>query len=176
MTKIRKADFYYGSLLSVFINDGIAPAIVEPGESRRIYSITIDQGEYGIYTKYASMPGKRKNKHIKIWSFSFSAEELERIKQYQDNGKNYLFAFICGAHDKMQNSEIAVLTLEQAKDCLDLDFKRESYRITVKAIKGERGLRVYGTGRADQLNGKDNTLRIKRGALPILIKEELAVS
>lgn len=175
MTKIRKADFYYGSLLSFFINNGIAPAIVEPGESRRIYSVTTDQEEYEIYTKYASMPGKRKNEHIKIWTYSFSGEELERVKQCQKNGDKYLFAFICGAHDKMQNSEIAVLTLEQAKDCLGLDFKRESYRITVKAVKGGQGLRVYGTGRTDQLNGKDNTLRIKRGALP-MIEEELAVS
>jgi len=174
MTKIRKADFYYGSLLSVFINNGIAPAIVEPGENRRIYSVTTDQGEYEIYTKYASMPAKRKNEHIKIWTFSFSAEEVERIKQYRDNGKKCVFAFICGAHDKMQNSEIAVLTLEQAKDCLDLDFKRDSHRITVKAIKGLQGLRVYGTGRSDQLNGKDNTLRIRRVALP-MIEEEFAV-
>ncbi len=168
MTTIRKADFYYGSLLSVFINNGMAPAIVEPGENRRIYSVTTDEGEYEIYTKYASMPGKRKNKHTKIWTFSFSTEEMERIKQYRDNGKKYAFAFVCGQHNKMQDSEIAILTLEQAQDCLDIDFQRENHRITVKAIKGRRGLGVYGTGRADQLNGKDNTLRIKRDALPMI--------
>ncbi|WP_026801329.1 hypothetical protein [Pontibacillus halophilus] len=168
MTTIRKADFYYGSLLSVFINNGMAPAIVEPGENRRIYSVTTDNGEYEIYTKYVSSPGSRKNNHTKTWTFSFSTEEMERIKQYQDNGKKYTFAFVCGQHNKMQDSEIAILTLEQAKDCLDIGFQRESHRITVKAVKGKNGLRVYGTGRADKLEGKDNTLRIKRVTLPMI--------
>jgi len=168
MTTIRKADFYYGSLLSVFINNGMAPAIVEPGENRRIYSVTTDQGEYEIYTKYVSTPGTRKNNHTRTWTFSFSTEELERIKQYQDNGSKYAFAFVCGQHNKMQNSEIAILTLEQAKDCLDIGFQRENHRITIKSVKGKQGLRVYGTGRADQLNGKDNTLRIKRVTLPLI--------
>ncbi|KGX90749.1 hypothetical protein N781_06290 [Pontibacillus halophilus JSM 076056 = DSM 19796] len=34
--------------------------------------------------------------------------------------------------------------------------------------KGRRGLGVYGTGRSDKLDGKDNTLRIKRVALPMI--------
>ena len=122
MSTIRKADFYYGSLLSVLINNGVAPAIVSPGEeNRRIYSMTTDEATYEIYTKYASSPSSRMNTNAKLWSFSFSNDEIEMIKQYENNGKKYLFALICGDHDKMQDSEIAVLSLSQAKDCLDID-------------------------------------------------------
>jgi len=158
-------------LLSVFINNGIAPAIIEAGDERRIYSVTTNQGEYEIYTKYVSMPAKRKDEGNKMWTFSFSSKELQTIEKYQNNGKNHVFALICGVHEKMQNSEIAVLTLEEVKDCLDPSLKRKNHRIVVRVGKRQRNLRVYGTGRADQLNGKDNTLQIRRGALPIIEKE-----
>lgn len=166
MSTIRKADFYYGSLLSVLINNGVAPAIVSPGENRRIYSMTTDEATYEIYTKYASSPSSRMNTSARLWSFSFSNDEIEMIKEYENNGKKYLFALICGDHERMQNSEIAVLTLSQAKNCLDIAHRRESHRITVKKERGRRGLGVYGTGRSDMLNGRDNTLRIARAALP----------
>lgn len=175
MSNIRKSDFYYGSLLSVFINNGIAPAIIEAGDERRIYSVTTDRGEYEIYTKYVSKPAEGKNKHKRRWAFSFSQDELQAIEQYQNNGKNYVFALICGVHEEMQNSEIAVLSLEEVKDCLGLGFKRPSYCITVKTVKNQKGLRVYGTGQSDQLHGRDNPLHVKRGTLPI-IGDELAVS
>lgn len=167
VSMVCKADFYYGSLLSVLINRGMAPAIFERGDSRMIYSVTIDKGEYLIYTKYASSPAKKKNGSSKLWTFSFSADEVETIKTYQDNGKEHLFCFICGEHTKMQDSEIAVLSLEQVKDCLDVGFKRDSHRITIKCEKRAHGLKAYGTGRADLLNGYDNTLRIPRDFSPL---------
>jgi hypothetical protein len=48
---------------------------------------------------------------------------------------------------------------------LDIYYERDNYRITVKREKGIHGLKVYGTGRADILNGKDNTIRILRDIL-----------
>ena len=45
MGAVRKADFYFGSMLSCLINNGLAPAIIEPGDSRRIYKLTTDNGD-----------------------------------------------------------------------------------------------------------------------------------
>ncbi len=161
MSSVCKADFYYGSLLSVLINNGIAPAIVEPGDSRRIYSITTDNGEYQIYTKYVSNSTKRRNNHARLWQFVFSNDEIEVIKNYKDNGKKFIFALICG-QEKFQDSEISILSLDEMKDCLGIEYDYETYRITVKAEKGVHGLKIYGSGRADILNEKDNTIRVPR--------------
>ena len=51
MSILRKADFYYGAMLSCLINNGLAPMIIEPGDSRRIYSLTTNNDDYKIYAK-----------------------------------------------------------------------------------------------------------------------------
>ncbi|QRG65971.1 hypothetical protein [Brevibacillus choshinensis] len=164
MSIVRKADFYFGSMLSGLINNGLAPAIIEPGESRRIYSVSTDKGDYQIYSKYVSAPLKRQNKDTQLWQFAFSHDEIEFLKNFRKNGRKLCFALICG-QEKLQDSEIAILSFEEAKDCLDLHYKRESYRITIKSEKGIHGLKAYGTGRSDILDGKDNTIRIRRDIL-----------
>ncbi|MGG0936980.1 hypothetical protein ABHN11_12830 [Brevibacillus centrosporus] len=164
MSIVRKADFYFGSMLSGLINNGLAPAIIEPGESRRIYSIATDKGDYLVYAKYVSAPLKRQNKETQLWQFVFSPDEIDYIQNFEENNKSIYFALICG-QERLQDSEIAILTLGEAKDCLDLKFKRDSYRITIKSEKGIHGLKAYGTGRADILDGKDNTIRVPRDML-----------
>lgn len=54
--ELPKADFYFGSLLTRLVNSGFAPAIIEEGEKRRIYSLANDFGDYTVYAKYASKP------------------------------------------------------------------------------------------------------------------------
>jgi len=164
MGAVRKADFYYGSMLSCFINNGLAPAIIEPGDSRRIYKMTTDNGDYQIYAKYVSSPLRRQKKDAQLWQFIFSPDEVEYFRKYKENGTKLYFVLICGC-DKLQDSEIAILSLDEVKDCLDIDYDRESYRITIKWEKGIHGLKAYGTGRADILDGKDNTIRISRDML-----------
>lgn len=151
-------------MLSCLINSGLTPAIIEPGDKRRIYNLGTDNGDYKIYAKYASSPTRRKKKEGQLWQFSFSTEEIQFIRNYDGNGKRLYFVLICG-RDKLQNSEIAILSLEEVKDCLDVDFDRESYRIVIKLEKGTHGLKAYGTGRADILNGRDNTIRLRRDIL-----------
>lgn len=163
MGAVRKADFYYGSMLSCLINNGLAPAIIEPGDSRRIYKMMTDNGDYQIYAKYVSSPLRRQKKDAQLWQFIFSPDEVEYIRSYVGNGKLY-FVLICG-RDKLQDSEIAILSLDEVRDCLDVDYDRESYRITIRWEKGTHGLKAYGTGRADILDGKDNTIRIPRDIL-----------
>ncbi|SFP36910.1 hypothetical protein [Salibacterium halotolerans] len=168
MSTIRKADFYYGSLLSVLVNNEVAPAIVHPSDDpRRIYSVTTNNGDFEIYSKYVTEPGDRQKNNSKLWNFNFSKEEVQSINQYKSEDKTVLFALLCGQHHKLQDSEIAVLTLEQAKDCLDSAYLRENHRIAVKTEHNKPDLRVYGTGRSDE-----NRIRIKRFDFSLLKREE----
>ncbi|MGG3792525.1 hypothetical protein [Geobacillus thermodenitrificans] len=162
MGVLSKSDFYYGALLSNLINSGFCPAIIEQGENRRIYTFTNDSGEYLIFAKYVSKPLPRQNEDVQIWQFTFSQEEIEKIRKYEDSNIRHYFALICGRKG-LKNSEIALLSLNDIKDCLDVDYQRPSYRITIKSEKGKHGLRAYGTGRADKnLDGSDNTIRLPR--------------
>jgi hypothetical protein len=171
---VRKADFYYGAMLSGLVNNGIAPAIIEPGDSRRIYSLTTDKGNFRIYAKYRSAPEKRQNTDTQRWQFTFSPEEIQYIRTYTEDGHKLFFALICGQED-LQNSEIAFLSLDEVKDCLDVDYERPSYYINIKVVKGSRVLRAHGTGRSDLLNDKDNTIRIQRNYLPLFVDESQTV-
>ncbi|MFS0567210.1 hypothetical protein [Brevibacillus invocatus] len=161
MGALRKADFYYGSLLSCFVNNGLAPAIIEPGETRRIYKLATNDGDFQIYAKYVSAPLPRQKTDARLWQFIYSPEEVGYIREYKEINTTLYFAQICG-QERMQDSEIAILSLDQVKDCLDVHYDRESYRITIKSEKGTHGLKAYGTGRSDLLEGRDNTLRISR--------------
>jgi hypothetical protein len=165
---LRKADFYYGAMLSCMINNGLAPAIIEPGDSRRIYSLTTNNGDYQIYAKYVSAPLKRQKKDVQLWQFTFLPDEIKFIKDNKEANKKLYFVLICG-QKTLQNSEIALLSLDEVKECLDFDYYRDSYRITVRREKGIHGLKVYGTGRADIRDGKDNTIRIPRDILTFFI-------
>ncbi len=164
MGVVRKADFYFGSMLSCFINNGLAPAIIEPGESRRIYKMTTNNGDYQIYAKYVSAPIRRQKLDVQLWQFIFSPDEVDFIRQFREDTTKLFFVLICG-RTRLQDSEIAILSLDEVRDCLDVDYSRDSYRITIKWEKAIHGLKAYGTGRADILDGRENTIRISRDML-----------
>lgn len=50
--EVRKADLYFGSLLSLMINNGLTPAILEQGDKRNIYRVSTDKDDYKIFSKY----------------------------------------------------------------------------------------------------------------------------
>ena len=85
--------------------------IIEPGDSRRIYSLTTNNDDYKIYAKYVSEPLKRQKEDAKLWQFIFSRDEIEFFRDYKENEKKLYFALICG-QENLQNSEIALLSLE----------------------------------------------------------------
>ena len=65
--------------------------------------------------------------------------------------------------DAPGNGELALLDYGQAIDCLGEEM--QGHTVSVLRLARNRGLRVYGTGRDEKVNGKDNTIRIGRGEL-----------
>jgi len=75
-------------MLSCLINEGWAPAIIEPGDSSRVYSITTDFGDFQIYAKYKSNGSGSQDTHL--WHFQFSSEEIRKIRVLSKEDKNCL--------------------------------------------------------------------------------------
>lgn len=162
MGTINRADFYYGAMLSTLVKNGNTPTIVENGDSSRIYMLSNGQKKCEVYTKYLSKPSRKGNSNSSRWSFNFSQDEVKRLMSYENFSVPFSLVLICAKSECFQESEIAVLDIYQAKKCLDPMHDRSNYQITVKAKKHQRKLRVYGTGLADEQNGKETALLISR--------------
>lgn len=156
----RKADFYYGSFLSVLINNGGKPAIVEVGDKRNIYEITTDNRSYITYAKYVVNSNEKDN----LWNITFSRDEIEEIKKLKQKNKELLFVSICTYKKiKTRNTEMVILNLKDFEDCIDLNCNVNSnFRISIRKMKNSPNYQVYGTHRADKIDKKDNTIKVPR--------------
>lgn len=81
-------------------------------------------------------------------------DELNKILQVESIN---MFAFICGVKD-LVDSEVVILSREQFKQCIGMDFMVDNRRISVKSEKGSRIFWVYGTG----LELKENPLKVTK--------------
>src|SRR5690606_18846339 len=121
-------------------------------DNKRIYKLTTNFGDYIVYTKYLS---KQSNKgQNKLWHFPFNFDEMNRI--LQDESIN-MFAFICGVKD-LVDSEVVILSREQFKQCIGINFMVDNRRISIKSEKGVRNYLVYGTG----IELKNNPLKVTK--------------
>lgn len=165
MCKLRMNDFYYGAFLSALLNtSGSRPVLFDETGSRRIYLLeTNNAGECYVFAKYVTGKGAdAKNRWL--WTFNFTDAEVLRIQElYQVKG-NVKLALIC-VKDGFADSELAVINYEEAMDCMGVEKGVKNLRINIKTTGGQHGLRMYGSGRSDKINGKDNTLVVTRKAL-----------
>ena len=132
--------------------------------SRRIYRLeTNNASESYVYAKFVtqkSADGKNRWR----WTFNFSDAEVRRIQELHSSNGNVKLALIC-AKEGFTDSELAVVGYHEAMDSLGVDKGVKNYRITIKTMDNQHGLRMYGSGRSDKVNGKDNTWVIARKAL-----------
>lgn len=168
MCKLKVADFYYGAFLSALLNTpGGRPSLFDETKSRRIYRLeTNNNEECYFFAKYVT-DKKNKTDSFNHWIFNFSPEEVKTLQDlHLDLGKVKV-VLIC-AKEGLANSELAIVDYDDAMDCLGVAVGVKSYRINIKAYSKKHGLRMYGSGRSDLLDGKDNTLPVSRQALAAL--------
>lgn len=162
MCKLNVGDFYYGSFLSALLNaPGGKPSIFEESNSRRIYRFETEKnGECFFFAKYVH---ERKNKNDKYshWIFNFTNGEVAKLQELYMQKNNVKIVLIC-VKDGLGDSELAVVNYEDAIECLGINCGVKNYRINIKALDKKRGLRMYGSGHSDIVNGMDNTLRVSR--------------
>ncbi|ACB84378.1 hypothetical protein [Natranaerobius thermophilus] len=162
MCIVRKADYYYGALLSVLVNNEFSPVMIEAGNKRKIYGLFTDNGdEYQIYSKFLSKPSSN-GQNSSTWSFVFSDNEIEEIKTIKGKkqGKDTIFAFIC-SQNKLNNTEIALIKFEELEKCIDLNRQYQGQlSVSIRRKKGSHGLWVYGTNRS-----LDYALKVSRDVI-----------
>lgn len=162
---ITREDFYCGAFLSVLLNNGIVPALFEErtDSSRKIYDFTTDKGDFRVYVKFSEKPSSRsESKGSYIWNFPFTDSQIDEIENMEANDRILYFIFVCG-RKSLNKSRIAVVPKEVISQCVD--FKRiqkyKSQSIKIRLIKGHWDFDIYGTARADKINGHDNTLKVR---------------
>lgn len=165
MCKLKAVDFYYGSFLSALLNTpGGRPSLFDATDSRRIYRLeTNNNEECYFFAKYV-YEVKNKTDRFSHWAFPFTEAEIAKLQELHEEKGRVKLVLIC-VKEGFKNSELAIVEYDDAMDCLGVDRGVSPYRISVKAIEGKHGLRVYGSGRSDKMNGKDNTLHISRKEL-----------
>lgn len=168
MCKLKVADFYYGAFLSALLNTpGGRPSLFDETGSRRIYRLeTNNNDECYFFAKYVT-DLKNKNEGFNHWIFNFSKAEIGKLQSLKDEKGNVKVVLIC-AKEGFADSELAIVSYEDAMDCLGVDVGVKAHRINIKAYSKKHGLRMYGSGRCDKLSGRDNTLRVTRQELAAL--------
>ena len=165
MCKLKAADFYYGAFLSALLNTpGGRPSLFDETDSRRIYCLeTNNNEECFLFAKYVK-DRKNKTDRFSHWIFNFTDSEIEKLQELRAEKGNVKLVLIC-VKEGFSDSELAIVDYNEAIDCLGVHCGIKAYRINVKAIENKHGLRIYGSGRSDKVDGKDNTLRVSRKEL-----------
>ena len=110
MSKVLKRDFYFGAALSLFLskNNDSRPSLVECSETSCQYRMITDTIEdFYLYMKYTSHGTKQKDE--RVWQFSLSDTDKDRINDCIQSGFKTYIIFICG-EESFLDGEIVVLT------------------------------------------------------------------
>ncbi|NME99232.1 hypothetical protein [Aneurinibacillus aneurinilyticus] len=176
---LAKEDFYCGAFLSFLLNNKIVPALFEErvNSSRKIYDFTTDKGGFRVYVKGSEKPSSESQlKKSSIWNFPFTEKQIDEIKGIESEEKQMYFAFVCGKIP-LNKSRIAVIPADILFQCIDIDRsdKYKSQSVKIKLVKGCWDFEVYGTARADRINGLDNTLKVRVKNIDELFSKEVMV-
>lgn len=90
MSKFKVADFYYGAVLSILFNRGIAPALVESNNDRQVYDFATDNGDFRLFIKYRALGRKGKNPDYRSWQFILTDDDLNKIYEYMEENQTFI--------------------------------------------------------------------------------------
>ena len=150
MSKLKKADFYYGAVLSTLLNNGICPMLIEGGEDRQIYDFTTNHKDFRLFVKYTSLPIDTKTKDYASWQFVFSKDDVKEIQEYLESEKEFSVGLVCG-NNPLQQSHYAVIPKSSIQEILN----QKKTSITISLRKGEKAFRISIGG------GRENAIKIK---------------
>ncbi|NLJ40992.1 MAG: hypothetical protein GX352_05200 [Clostridiales bacterium] len=147
MSKIKISDFYYGAILSMLLNNGIRPILVESGQNRQIYDLGTDRNNCILFMKYRADKQDTKTPNYKSWVFTFTDQDKLEIKNYIRKGSNLMVVLICGVTD-LSESEVAVIDQSETQKIFELG----KGSVTINRIKHEMYYRIpIGGGRENAM-------------------------
>ncbi len=152
MAKFTEADFYYGSVLSLLLNNHITPALVEGDNDRQVYDITTNKIERRIYMKYRKNKEVRKTVDYNSWNFTLTDTEIKELSNYIENKCKLTLVLICG-DEKLYESEVIALDQDDVKTLFDIN----KTSLTVSRRKSEKAFRIsLGGSRESAMTVKCN--------------------
>lgn len=150
MSKIKVADFYYGSVLSMLFNNNIRPLLVEGDDDRQVYDLTTDTGACRLFIKYRANKQDTKTQDYNSWVFVINDSDRQEMLSYINSDYNLVLALVCGVSG-LANSEIAVLDKNQIEELINLGKSS----ITISRKKNEKSYRISVGG------GRNNSMQIR---------------
>lgn len=151
MSKINKIDFFCGAFLSYLISNGVEPTLFDAGDKSKVVCFTQKNKDYNAYLKYVSTCSERKvaGKNHTLWNVNFSDAENEYIQtKFKKDGRENIVVLVC-TKQNLRETCVAILSLNDALECLGNDTKNEQRRISIKYKKGGWYLECYGTALPD---------------------------
>ena len=97
----------------------------------------------------------------------FHPAEISKLQELHREKAQVKMVLIC-EKEGLSDSKLAIVSYQDAVDCLGTDAGVTPYRINIKPYQKKHGLRMYGSGRSDKLDGKDNTILVARKELAAL--------
>lgn len=150
MARLKEADFYYGSIISMLLNNEICPVLVEGGADRQVYEFTTNEGDFKLFLKYRSEPIQTKAEGYQSWQFGFSADDIAELRRYISENKHLSVGLVCGMNT-LSNSEYAVLHKEEIGQLLDAG----KTSVTISRKSGEKAFRISVGG------GRENAMKVE---------------
>ena len=111
-----------------------------------------DIGDFNVYVKYSTKPYKgwdykmARKKRRTYWNITFTGDEYSYLtNSFEDSDRINLVAIVC-TNKNLTYNKIAILTLDETKECLRKRTKGGQHRITVSQTGKKHNFDCFGVG------------------------------
>jgi len=153
MAYIAKSDYFAGIFLTTILKTAkTVPLLCDALSDVKCVVFDTDIGYFNVFVKYSTTlkdGWDNKNQHKTkrtYWNITFTYDEYSYLLNYfEEQNKKNLVAIVC-TNEKFTGSKIAILTLEEAKKCLNTQTNGGQRRITVSRTGSEHNFDCFGVG------------------------------
>lgn len=159
MAKLKKNHFYYGAILDALCqyNPDASPVLMShEDEPRQVYKVmTNTSQECILFFKYASPKTNGKNEEDISYLFTFSDDDKQKLKSYNDNYNYPIFLYLLCKQPDLKDSEIIVLKYDEYQNV------EGNRAITIRIQKNKNYILLFKKGS----RSRDNAYQIQRNRI-----------
>jgi len=153
MAYITKSDYFTGVFLVTILKTAkTVPMICDALNDTRCVVFDTDIGNFNVFVKYSTSQkeGWDYTKKVKTkrtyWNVPFTSDEyLYLLNSFEQPNKNNLTAIVC-TDSKHNDTKIAILKLDEVKECLYKQTDSHQRRITVSRTGNAHRFDCFGVG------------------------------
>lgn len=171
MCNITTKNYHHGLLLMKMCDAGKSPRRLDTSEmgiSSPVYWLPSGSESKGqVYIAKRVKAGKNVSGRYDRWAYVFTDKEVRDLVTLHKAGYDVFVCLIGFVEDG--DPEMTFVSYKEVIDCLGVNLSTRGARsISVRRAPRGKYLRLHGSGRADKLDGKDNSIPVKRNAVPFL--------